>query len=397
MIARMRIIACLLVIVLLVSGCWSRRELNDIAIAEGVGIDITDHQFELTVQIVNPGSVTKAMGNPNIPIIVYSSKGVTLNEAVKRLTSSISRNIYFAHIRILAISEELAEQGIVEAMDYLMRGSEFRSDFDVVIARDTTAKDLLSIMTPLEQVPANYIYNSLEAAKKEWTSAVTIKLDQLSKAIVTPGRSPVISGIQIVGEYSSGSGKANINYTTPKVRLQYSGNAIFKRDRLVGWLNEKESRAYSVITDQAKRSSIHVPCPEGGNIGIDIARVKSKVHAVVTNEKPEIFIELMAEGNVSDVECKIDLLKVETIAYLDQQITKLMEDNLEHTIKKTQQLGTDIYGFGEAVHRADYRYWNKVKDNWEQVFKQLTPHLKIVARVRGTGTLGDSVVNDVKE
>lgn len=246
-------------IMFLLSGCWSRRELNDIAIAEGVGIDISEGQFELTVQIVNPGSVTKANGNVEVPIIVYSSTGVTLNEAVKRLTSSISRNIYFTHIRILVISEDLASKGIVKAMDYLMRGSEFRTDFDVVIARDSTAKDLLCVMTPLEKVPANYIFNSLEAAKKEWTSAVTIKLDQLSSGLVTPGKSPVVSGIQIIGDHSTGTSNNNINYTTPRVRLQYSGNAVFKRDKLVEWLNEKESRAYSVITNQSIHAFFHPP------------------------------------------------------------------------------------------------------------------------------------------
>ncbi|BFT73696.1 Ger(x)C family spore germination protein [Paenibacillus sp. P36] len=397
MISRMRLTACLLLIIFLLSGCWSRRELNDIAIAEGVGIDISDGQFELTVQIVNPRSVTKEKGNAEVPIIVYSSKGVTLNEAVRRLTSSISRNIYFAHIRILVISEDLASKGIVNAMDYLMRGSEFRTDFDVVIARNNTAKDLLSVMTPLEKVPANYIFNSLEAAKKEWTSAVTIKLDQLSSGLVTPGKSSVVSGIQIVGDPTTGKRNNNIDYTSPRVKLQYSGNAVFKKDKLVGWLNEKESRAYSVITNQSMRSSIHLVCPDGGNIGIDIARVKSKIHAVIKNDKPEIYINTRTEGNVSDVECKINLFKTETIAYLDAQYADFFKSNMEKTIKKTQQLGTDIYGFGEAVHRADPTYWNKVKDNWEQVFKQIDPHMNVVAKVRGTGTLGDSVVNDAKE
>jgi spore germination protein KC len=392
-----RLTACLLTIVLLLSGCWSRKELNDIAIAEGVGIDMAGDQFELTVQIVNPGSVTKAKGEHEIPVIVYSSTGVTLNEAVKRLTSSISRKIYFAHIRILVISEELAKKGIVNAMDYLMRGSEFRSDFNVVIAREGSAKELLSVMTPLEKVPANYIFNSLEAAKKEWTAAVTIQLDQLSNAIVTPGKSSIISGIQIVGDHKVGTSKQNIDYTRPPARLKYSGNAIIKKDKLVGWLNENESRAYSVITNQSKRSAIHLVCPNGGNIGIDVARIKSKVYAVVKNDKPEIYIESRAEGNVSDVECKIDLFKVETIDYLDKKYVEFAKSNMEKTIKKAQTLGADIFGFGEAVHRADPKYWNKVKNNWEELFKELEPHLNIDAKVRGTGTLGDSVVNDMKE
>ncbi len=126
-------------------------------------------------------------------------------------------------------------------------------------------------------------------------TAVTIKLDQLSNAIVTPGKSTVISGIQIIGDHKVGTSNKNIDYTRPPVRLKYSGNAIIKKDKLVGWLNENESRAYSVITNQSKRSSIHVACPNGGNIGIDVARIKSKVYAVVKNDKPEIFIESRAE------------------------------------------------------------------------------------------------------
>ncbi|MFD0696966.1 Ger(x)C family spore germination protein [Paenibacillus sp. GCM10027628] len=392
-----RLTVSLLVIVLLLSGCWSRRELNDIAIAEGVGIDFIGNQYELTVQVVNPSSVTKGKGEHEIPVIVYSSKGTTLNEAVKRLTSSISRNIYFAHIRILVFSETLAKQGIAKSMDYLMRGSEFRSDFDVVIARESTAKELLGVVTPLEKVPANYIYNSLEAAKKEWTSAVTIKLDQLSNALVTAGKSPVVSGIRIMGEPSSGTGKTNIYYTAPLVRLQYSGNAVFKKDKLVGWLNEKESRAYSIITNQAKRSSVHVACPKEGLIGVDIARSKSKIYAVVKKDKPEIYIEMRLEGNVSDVECPIELFKTETIDYINKQIIAFGMSNMKETIKKTQSFGTDIFGFGEAVHRADPKYWKKVKDHWEDTYKQIEPHLNIDVKVRGTGTLGDSVVGDVKE
>ncbi|OCT10743.1 hypothetical protein A8709_23190 [Paenibacillus pectinilyticus] len=182
--------------VLLLSGCWSRNEFNDIAIAEEVGIDIAGDQFEFSVQIVNPDSMSKTKGDQALPIIIYAAKGSTLNEAVKRLASSMSRKVYFSHIRILVLSEELAQRGVSKSMDYLQRRNEFRSDF---------------------------------------------KCDD-----------PV--GIQIVGNTASGTGtnKSNINFVTPPVRLRYFGNGVFKNDRLVGWLNENESHAYSIITDHSK-------------------------------------------------------------------------------------------------------------------------------------------------
>ncbi|WP_312886417.1 Ger(x)C family spore germination protein [Paenibacillus plantarum] len=394
----MRLTFSLLMCVLLLSGCWSRNELNDIAIAEGVGIDISGDQFEFSVQIVNPDSMSKTKGEQALPIIVYAAKGVTLNEAVKRLASSISRKVYFSHIRILVLSEELAQRGVSKSMDYLQRSNEFRSDFNVVIAKGSTAKEVLSVMTPLEKVPSNYIFNSIEVSSKEWSPTVSVKLDQLSDDIVAEGKNAVLSGIQIVGNTVSGTGtnKSNVNYVTPPVRLRYFGNGVFKNDRLVGWLNENESRAYSVITDHSKRSSMHVGCPEGGNIGLDIERGNTKVYAKVKNDKPEIFIESRFVGQVSDVECVIDLTKLDTINYVIKQALNFENGAMEQSIRKAQSLGSDIFGFGEAVHRADPNYWSRVKGKWESQFKQLEPHLNIEFQIRNTGTIGKSVVGEEK-
>jgi spore germination protein KC len=37
-----------------VTGCWSRHELNDLAIAVGIGIDKTGDQYQVSAQVVYP-------------------------------------------------------------------------------------------------------------------------------------------------------------------------------------------------------------------------------------------------------------------------------------------------------------------------------------------------------
>ncbi|MGC6588562.1 hypothetical protein ACPV3A_26915 [Paenibacillus sp. Dod16] len=54
-----------IVIMLLLSGCWSRRELNDLAIAVAAGVDWVEGRYRLTVQVANPGQLTaKRSGGP---------------------------------------------------------------------------------------------------------------------------------------------------------------------------------------------------------------------------------------------------------------------------------------------------------------------------------------------
>lgn len=48
--------------IFILTGCWSRRELNEIAIALAMGVDKSGDQFKVSAQIVNPGEVASAKG-----------------------------------------------------------------------------------------------------------------------------------------------------------------------------------------------------------------------------------------------------------------------------------------------------------------------------------------------
>ncbi len=46
-------------LVLLVQGCWSRREVSELAIVIGVAVDLTpDGKYLLTIQFSKPGEIS---------------------------------------------------------------------------------------------------------------------------------------------------------------------------------------------------------------------------------------------------------------------------------------------------------------------------------------------------
>ncbi|MEW9107163.1 Ger(x)C family spore germination C-terminal domain-containing protein, partial [Paenibacillus sp.] len=61
-----------------------------------------------------------------------------------------------------------------------------------------------------------------------------------------------------------------------------------------------------------------------------------------------------------------------------------------------QAEGTDVFGFGEAVHRAYPSYWNRHKKEWPQLFKELQVNVQVDFNIRRTGTIGNSFLSDVK-
>ncbi|RCX18436.1 hypothetical protein DEU47_1151, partial [Bacillus sp. AG236] len=53
----------LMTMMVLLTSCWSKKELTDLAIVAAMGIDKTkDGRYHLTLQIINPGNVAGIQG-----------------------------------------------------------------------------------------------------------------------------------------------------------------------------------------------------------------------------------------------------------------------------------------------------------------------------------------------
>lgn len=62
------ILICVLALMVTpLTGCWSRKELGDLAVAIGLGIDRTDKGYRVTVQIVAPSLAAASSGGAGGP------------------------------------------------------------------------------------------------------------------------------------------------------------------------------------------------------------------------------------------------------------------------------------------------------------------------------------------
>lgn len=389
----------LFIMIGLLTGCWSRRELNDLAISVGMGFDKKDDQVQVTIQIVNPGEVASKRGGTgkNTPVSTFKATSETIFEALRKITTLSPRKVYSSHLRILVISEELAREGITPILDGISRNHEMRSDFYIVVARGSTAENVLNILTPIEKIPSNDLFSTLELSEKVWAPTVKVRLDTLISDLQTEGKDPVLTGIQIKGDPRKGGEMSNLNRTDPSSYLQYSGIAIFKKDKLVGWLNENESKGFNYILDNVKSTIGHVTCPTGGIIAIEAVRTKTRMRGKVENGKPQIYVDVFLEENVGEVQCKIDLIDPQSIKELEKIAQKEVQTIVDSAIQKAKKYDADIFGFGEAIYRADPKYWNKNKDSWKEQFLNVPVHVKTEVKIRRLGTVSDSLEQKIKE
>lgn len=396
---RALLLCLVLLIQLFVTGCWSRRELNDLAIAVGIGIDKIGDQYQVSAQVVLPSQIAGSKGgSPQSPVNLYKATGNTVYEALRKITTLSPRKIYISHLRILVLGEALAKEGISDVLDFMSRDTETRNDYFIVVAKNAKAEDALKILTSLEKIPAVRLYSSLETSEKQWAPTSTVTLGTLITELVSKGKDPILTGVVINGNVDVGQTQKNVETVDSPTELKYSGLAVFKEDKLIGWLNPEESKVYNYLTNKVKSTIFYIQCPEGKKVSLDVFEAHSKIKGSMHNDKPEISIEQHIESDIGEVQCRnLDLTNPKTITELEQIANQKVVHLFETTIKRVQQeYKSDIFGFGEIIHRSDPQAWKKLKDNWDQTFVNLPVSVKTDIKIRQLGKVTNSFLEEMK-
>lgn len=380
---------------LLVTGCWSRKELNDLAIATALGIDKVDDQYLVSIQIVNPSEVaTKVSGGGyQTPVTVYSTTSTTVFGAIRKLTTITPRKVYLAQLRTIVFGEELAREGIGPVLDYLARDREIREeDIFMLIAKDGAAIDSIQILTHLDKIPAMKIYGALKTLEKYWAPVAVVQLSELMFDLSDGRKYPVIPGVIVVGDKEQGNPKKNVESVASPVYLQFANTAAFHKDKLVGWLNETESKGYNYLGNRVIKTAGDINCPNGGTMTLDIIRSNTKLKGHVKNGMPQIEVDIRMEGNIADVQCEVNLMDPKIIEELEKIGSERVKEIIQIALNKVQkELKTDIFGFGDVIHRGDSREWKKIKKDWEQIFPDVPVNIDVKLFIRNMGTEDNSI------
>lgn len=384
---------------LLLSGCWSKRELNELGIVVALGIDKVDDDYEVSIQVVDPSEISsKQPSSGRSPVVTYHAKGKSVFEAIRRMTTLTPRKPYFSHLQIVVIGEELAKEGINEPLDFIARDHEFRNDFDVIVSHEATAKDVLNVLTPIEKMPANKLLNSIKVSEKSFGSTLSVSTDELLNTLSGKEKSAVLSAVEIQGDTKLGIDQTNVERIKTPVILKYAGIAVFKDDKLVGLLSEEESIYYNFLNNKIESTVEVIACPKGDELSTEITKSSSKIKGTFKNGQPKITIKIDVTQNIGEVNCDINLTTDKTIHFIDKKTEEKIKEQTEKTLKIIQQdYKLDILGFGEALHRADPKKWDKLQKDWSTIYPEVTVNIEVHVTTQGFGTIQNSLLYNSKE
>ena len=161
--SRIRIIITIIVVVLttLLTGCTG-KEPNEIAYVVALGIDSTDDDnYKITIQYANTtqisGGASESGGKAGSEIVDnVTIEAPNIYAGVGLANNIVSKSFSMSHAKLIVFSKEIAEKGVKDMIETLVRSEEIRPDVFIAVA-NTTANDYLTSVNPeMEVNPAQY-------------------------------------------------------------------------------------------------------------------------------------------------------------------------------------------------------------------------------------------------
>ncbi len=368
---------------ILLSGCWDRKEVNDLALIVGLGIDQTkDGKIMLTAEIIVPKAVGgggqmigggDGGGGGGAETIVRSGTGTTVADAISNLQEKLPRRIFWGHTEVIVFGEKAAKAGIRQHLDFLGRNPETRLRANVFVSKGT-AKSVLELSPLVEQSSAEVLR---ELSESKLLLRVTAK-DVLQMLSGDAGAA-ALPMVKILPPEKGTQELQTIAFI--------QRTAIFKKDKMVGDINDKLTRGVLWLRDEIKHADVTVT-PKGGKGKITATLIRARTELIPKYEKGKwkMIVKATAEDDIILNGTKLNLMNPKYTKIIEKELAKETEKRIRDTLKKVQkEMKADIFGFAEIFHRKYPREWNRVKDRWEEIFPDVEVVVKTKAYVRRPG------------
>jgi len=362
------------------SGCWNSRELDTLAIVMGYAIDKAqeDGLIELTAQVAvldtsgSSDSSSSGASSGGEAFWNITRTGSSIFAIQRNYTHESSRKLYSPHNQVIIFSSDIAKDGIRDYLDFYLRNHENRMNVWILVAKGK-ASDVLNVKPKFGKIPAINL-SELINEQKATSETVQIRLKDFLERLISDTTAPIAPLVEVIGE---GNNKA----------VEVYGTAVFKQDKLIGELNNIETRGLLWVLGEAKSGVITVDAP-GGSADLEIVTVESQVSVEITDDGSIVaHVKVTESGNIGSQKGSGDLSKTDNVKILEQNMNQAIIDEISSAISKAKELDADVFGFGDMVYKKYPQQWKTMKENWDELFKNIKVEIEVDAKLRGSGRI----------
>lgn len=407
-----RTIAALMIIsTILAGGCSHSREIDQVAYVISLGIDATpDGQMSITYRIANPTALDGTLGGggekketSHLVTIVASS----LTEGKNLLNSSQSRAVNMTQVKAFVIGEDFARRGMETFIATVMRDREYRGSTFLFVTHGA-ARDLMKNNKPeIDILPSRWVENIVET-NDESSFYIPVTLHDFYKRLkggsgsphaTAFGLNPLSGADQPEKPPPSPDNKSN-EYLAAGIPRQggnpatFIGAAVFRQDKLAGFLTDKQTRSLAMLTGWFSRCPVSLadPLSPEQNIHVEIRMNNHPdIQVDCSGPVPRINVKAFLEGELLGIDSGIFYESPQYTPILEQGISRAFTAQLQELLDITRHWGCDAANFSYHARRRFATLEEFDAYQWDSKYPQADIQLEIKTVVRRNGLMRKTI------
>lgn len=387
-----RIIPLILLCALL-SGCWDKIEINRKAFVSIIAIDLGENiekQDEFskvkpndTISEEDFKKLNVNFGFPDISELgpqkagtaneqFVKVKAFSMQDAITELSAKTSRSVHTGHASLLIFSNEVLNypETVKELLDYFNRQPNINRTMKVVIS-DGKAENFLKAVPILEKNVDAYITGVMENNSKN----SSIQPTTLNEVLISlfEGGSAAIPTI----EFSKEKDK----------EILFSGLSLVKNYKQVGNLKMEDMTPLQILKGNVKGGKDTI-FKDGHPVEFEIRGIKRNLKLIEDKDpnKLKFKIDVQLEGQIKGYYIEKNIFSKNELEQIQDNLNDVLEKKCERVARITQEeYGIDVIGIRKYLEKFRPELFNKVKDNWGEVYKSAEIDVSISTKARRIG------------
>jgi len=347
-------------IALLLSGCWSRVEVNDLGVVLGMAVDVGEEApIRLTLLYGRQGSGQQGEAKPTggDPVWVVAREAGNLSDAMREIALAAARQTSLHHLRVVLISEEFARRGIKDLLDFLARNPQARMSIQPMVV-EGRAQTVLETPPQLKSFQPQNL-----AAMIEEKGGPRVTLKEFLVARVSDTHSGWMYSVKVIVRPAR-------TPEAPATAVTLSGAALFEQDHLVRLLSPREARGLAWLLGEPERSVISAPCPDAPELSFSGQVSEGSIAIRPTWNGGTLGFTVLARGKADLIRltCRDKLGDPGWRAELEKSLSTDVKERVADLIADLQSNRIDSVGFGKRVQLADPGWWRQNGPKWLEIW-----------------------------
>ena len=320
----------------ILTGCWNAREIDELAFIMAIGVDRDESDGELIVsyRIANPTAlgVGESGGSQgggtlsNETTFTVMVKAKTIAEAMSRLRTQLPRRPFLSHLQGIIIGESLARSGVGEVLDYFEREEELRRSVHIFVTKDMSAAELFTRARQPLITSLGVAISGLLSQAPEAGYAPVVRVGDFLERLSSPRTETFAPALELSSTAMMGDSQLN--------QIVLRGTAVFRRDRLAGYLDDRETAILQMIRGGFRWTTLSVSAGEGVQADVRVTRVGGAVR-VTDPANLRFRVTIQVRGTVKQVHSlgsiggsvQIDRMSYELQTVLESLALELIESS----------------------------------------------------------------------